>query len=166
MLRLAQGLLILSGIGFAATLLAGNWSTLSNDGLHDPSNPSLRLLQDPAQALSLLAPDTAGNKVDWVAAVQLGQIRPRTSVDGSRVPEQHDSEIIMANTNTIVSNDVSNWLIVCCNVCDTLSRSFVTRLSSSPRGCRSKYDKGIRLSLSSTSFRIRRSVFCTTPVNR
>jgi c(7)-type cytochrome triheme protein len=97
-LRLAQGLLILSGIGFAATLLAGNWSTLSNDGLHDPSNPSLRLLQDPAQALSVLAPDTAGNKVDWVAAVQLGQIRPRTSVDGSRVPEQHDSEIIMRNT--------------------------------------------------------------------
>ena len=91
--------MILSGIGFAATsLLAGNWSSLENDGLHDPSNPSLRLLQDPAQALSVLASDTAGNKVDWVAAVRQGQIQPRTSIDGSRVPVQHDSEIIMSNT--------------------------------------------------------------------
>ena len=90
--------MILLGIGFAASLLAGNWSTLENDGLHDPSNPSLRLLQDPAQALSVLASDTAGNKVDWVAAVRQGQIRPRTSVDNSRVPAQHDSVIIMSNT--------------------------------------------------------------------
>lgn len=99
MLRLvAHALLILSGIGFAATLLAGNWNTLGTDGLHDPSNPSLRLLQDPAQALSVLAPDTAGNKVDWVAAVRQGQIRPRTSIDGSRVPDEHSTEIIMRNT--------------------------------------------------------------------
>jgi len=94
-----HGLLILSGVGFvSATLLAGNWSTLENDGLHDPSNPSLRLLQDPAHALSVLAPDTAGNKVDWVAAVEQGQIQPRTSIDGSRIPVEHDSDIIMSNT--------------------------------------------------------------------
>lgn len=99
MLRLvAQGFLILAGLGFAATLLAGNWKTLGNDGLHDPSNPSLSLLQDPAQALSVLAPDSAGNKVDWVAAARQGQIRPRTSLDGSRVPVPHDTEIIMRNT--------------------------------------------------------------------
>ena len=99
MLRpVAHGLLILAGIGFAATLLAGNWNTLETDGLHNPTNPSLRLLQDPAQALSVLTPDSAGNKVDWVAAVRQGQIQPRTSVDGSRVPEQHDTEIIMRNT--------------------------------------------------------------------
>ena len=94
----AHGLLILAGIGFAATLLAGNWNTLETDGLHNPTNPSLRLLQNPAKALSVLAPDSAGNKVDWVAAVRQGQIQPRTSVDGSRIPEQHDSEIIMRNT--------------------------------------------------------------------
>ena len=100
MLRsVVNGLLILSGISFAATaLLAGNWSSLENDELHDPSNPSLRLLQDPAEALSVLAPDTAGNKVDWVAAVRQGEIRPRTSIDGSRVPEQHATAIIMKNT--------------------------------------------------------------------
>ena len=95
--RVAHGFLILAGIGFAATLLAGNWNTLGTDGLHDPSNPSLRLLQDPAQAMSILAPDTAGNKVDWVAAVRQGQISPRTSLDGSlwdRLLRHHLTQII------------------------------------------------------------------------
>jgi c(7)-type cytochrome triheme protein len=112
--------LILAGIGFAATLLAGNWNTLESDGLHDSTNPSLRLLQDPAQALSVLAPDTAGNKVDWVAAVRQGQIRPRTSIDGSRVPEQHDSEIIMRNTLSLPAvrfpHDAHN-LWMSCEMC-------------------------------------------------
>lgn len=120
-----HGLLFLSGAGFAATtLLAGNWSGLDNDGLHDPSNPSLRLLQNPAQALSVLAPDTAGNKVDWVEAVRQGQIRPRTSTDGSRIPEQHDSVIIMRNTLSLpavrFSHDSHN-LWMSCEMChDTI----------------------------------------------
>ncbi|SKY88329.1 Uncharacterised protein [Mycobacteroides abscessus subsp. abscessus] len=29
--------------------------------------------------------------------------------------------------------EFSNWEMVCCNVCDRLSRSLVTRLSRSPR---------------------------------
>jgi len=119
-----QGLLILSGIGFAATLLAGNWSALENDGLHDPSNPSLRLLQDPAQALSVLAPDSAGNKVDWVTAAKQGQIRPRTSLDGSRVPENHNTEIIMRNTLSMPAvrfPHASHNLWMSCEMChDTI----------------------------------------------
>lgn len=125
MLRLvAHGLLILSGIGFAATLLAGNWNTLDSDGLHDPSNPSLRLLQNPAQALSVLAPDTAGNKVDWVAAVRQGQIEPRTSIDGSRVPGQHNTEIIMRNTLSLPAvrfSHAAHNLWMSCEMChDTI----------------------------------------------
>ena len=91
--------LLLLGLGVAApALLAEKWTELENDGLHDPSNPSLKYLQDPGQALSVLAPDSAGNKVDWVEAVRSGQISPRTSLNGKRVPEQHDSEVIMYNT--------------------------------------------------------------------
>ncbi len=45
---------------------------------------------------------------------------------------------IMASTATTVINDVSSWLIVCWSVVLTLSMSLVTRLSSSPRGERSK----------------------------
>ena len=98
--RLPLICLILSlGAGVATpTLATGEWDALAEDGLHDPENPSLRILQEPGKALSVLAPDTAGNKVDWVAALRSGQIRPRTSLEGKRVPENHDSEIIMKNT--------------------------------------------------------------------
>ena len=117
----ALAILFLLGIGFAATgLLAENWSSLEKDGLHDPSNPSLRLLQDPEQALSVLAPDSAGNKVDWVAAVRQGQIQPRTSVEGVRIPEEHDSNIIMKNTLSLPAvlfpHDAHN-LWMSCEMC-------------------------------------------------
>lgn len=45
---------------------------------------------------------------------------------------------IMVMTPTTVSNEVSSWPIVCCSVWLLLSMSLVTRLSSSPRGWRSK----------------------------
>ena len=45
---------------------------------------------------------------------------------------------IIPSTATTVSSEVSSWLIVCWRVWLTLSMSLVTRLSSSPRGCRSK----------------------------
>jgi c(7)-type cytochrome triheme protein len=126
--------LILLGIGFAATgLWAENWSSLEQDGLHDPSNPSLRLLQDPEQALSRLAPDGAGNKVDWVAAVRQGQIQPRTSIDGARVPEEHDSDIIMKNTLSLPAvrfpHDAHN-LWMSCEMCH--DKIFKAEIDSNP----------------------------------
>ena len=45
---------------------------------------------------------------------------------------------IIVSTPTSVSSELSSWLMVCCIVCWTLSMSFVTRLSSSPRGLLSK----------------------------
>ncbi len=65
---------------------------------------------------------------------------------------------------TTVSSEVSSWLSVCCRLCATLSMSFVTRLSSSPRGWASKYGSGSRLSLSSTSRRSAKMVRFTAPV--
>ena len=73
---------------------------------------------------------------------------------------------IIASTATTVSREVSSWLIVCCRVWLMLSMSLVTRLSSSPRGCWSKYSSGSALTLSSTSERIRRTVFWTTSLSR
>ena len=52
----------------------------------------------------------------------------------------------MTSTPTTVSSEVSSWLSVCCSVCAMLSMSLVTRLSSSPRGCWSKYASGSRFS--------------------
>ena len=45
---------------------------------------------------------------------------------------------IITVTPITVSSDVSSWLRVCCRAWETLSMSLVTRLSSSPRVCRSK----------------------------
>ncbi|HEY6863939.1 MAG TPA: c(7)-type cytochrome triheme domain-containing protein [Burkholderiales bacterium] len=59
---------------------AGDWLPLARDGVHDPSSPSLQLLQEPREALSGLAPDTAGNQVRWVEALDKGQISPRTNI--------------------------------------------------------------------------------------
>jgi len=43
-----------------------------------------------------------------------------------------------SSTPITVSSEVSSWLMVCCRLCEMLSMSFVTRLSSSPRCMRSK----------------------------
>jgi len=83
-------------------LLAGQCSSLKKDGLHDPSNPAVRVLQEPADSLSVLAPDTAGNDVYWAAAVRLGQISPRASLDNSRDTEILDTVVIMKNSLTLL----------------------------------------------------------------
>jgi c(7)-type cytochrome triheme protein len=57
-----------------------SWTPLAADGVHDPASPALRLLQQPAEALSSLSPDTAGNKVRWVQALERGEIQPRTNI--------------------------------------------------------------------------------------
>jgi c(7)-type cytochrome triheme protein len=59
---------------------AGDWLPLAKDGVHDPKSPALELLQEPREALSRLAPDTAGNQVRWVEALDKGQISPRTNI--------------------------------------------------------------------------------------
>ena len=68
-------LLFCSGVTCAA-----EWSPLTEDGVHDPGNPALDLLQEPAEALSQLPPDTAGNQVRWVEALRNGYIAPRTNI--------------------------------------------------------------------------------------
>jgi c(7)-type cytochrome triheme protein len=82
----------------APALFAEGWKVLEEDELHDPSNPAVGILQDPEEALSLLAPDTAGNKVNWVEAIRKGQIEPRTSLYGEVIRRQHDTDIVMKNT--------------------------------------------------------------------
>lgn len=49
---------------------------LKNDGIHDPDNPALKLLQEPKQAFKPLVKSTAGNAVDWVKSQEKGKIKP------------------------------------------------------------------------------------------
>ena len=86
-------------LGMATSVIgAGNWQPLAKDGLHDPANPAIEVLQEPGEALSVLVPDGAGNMVDWVQSLQQGLIAPRPSLEGDKEPEIRDTTVLMKNT--------------------------------------------------------------------
>ena len=91
-------LLIVLTVLASAVFGASKWQPLKDDGLHDPSNPAIEVLQEPAEALGILVPDGAGNKVDWVASLQQGLIAPRPSLDGDKEPEIRETTVVMKNT--------------------------------------------------------------------
>jgi len=96
--RSAAALTVGAILVFVSSLSADTWKSLSNDGLHDSSNPSLEILQEPAEALIVLQSDTAGNKVNWVTALQNNEINPRSSLSGDIEAEILDLDIIMTGT--------------------------------------------------------------------
>lgn len=77
------------------------WKSLAEDGLHDPLSPAIGLLQEPAQALSLLPGDTAGNKVAWIRALREGYIEARTNIFPETKIEVLDMDIIMDQTGEL-----------------------------------------------------------------
>lgn len=82
----------------SAGLAADRWKPLKKDGLHDPSNPAVNVLQEPAEALSVLQTDTAGNMVDWARSLEYGFIEPRTSLEGDEPAEVLETTVLMRNT--------------------------------------------------------------------
>jgi len=75
-----------------STAIAAQWTPLARDEIHDPSSPALRMLQEPAQALSTLPRDSAGNQVDWMRALNEGNIAPRAKLNDEapiRLREDH-----------------------------------------------------------------------------
>lgn len=84
---------------FSASVLAsGTWKRLKDDGIHDPSNPAIKVLQEPGEALSALPSDTAGNMVDWIKAFREGYIQPRVGLHRSEPPKLLDSDILFKDT--------------------------------------------------------------------
>ncbi|MDX1697545.1 MAG: cytochrome c3 family protein [Thiohalobacterales bacterium] len=80
---------------------ASGWRTLESDSLHDPGNPALEYMQDPAEALSRLPGDSAGNKVDWVRALRNGYIRPRSQLMKNAPVRLLDTDILLNKTGSI-----------------------------------------------------------------
>ncbi len=74
------------------------WLPLQNDGLHDPTNPALAYLQQPAEALSELPGAKDGNHVDWVAALRQQVITPRTNIYPETKIKVLDLDILMEQT--------------------------------------------------------------------
>lgn len=71
------------------------WQPLKKDGLHDPNNRLLPLLQEPAEALARLSPDTAGNQVNWVTALKKGEIQPRATIQPTTKTRVRDSVLLL-----------------------------------------------------------------------
>jgi len=92
MKRLACLIVALS-VGIPA--VAGEWSRLAEDGIHDPDSPAIKLLQEPAEALSKLPPDGVGNQVRWVKALEKGLINPRTNLYPETNVRILDQDIIL-----------------------------------------------------------------------
>lgn len=71
------------------------WVALADDGVHDPRGPGISQLQQPADALGVLPPDTAGNMVRWMDALDSGAITPRSNIlPGTEVRVREDDIII------------------------------------------------------------------------
>ncbi len=77
---------------------AEGWRKLEEDGLHAPEAAGLSVLQQPQEALSILPPDTAGNKVDWVTALRDGYITPRSFLHEEKELKVLDTNILMKGT--------------------------------------------------------------------
>lgn len=69
--------------------------TLQGDGIHDPSNKSLGILQTPSAAFENLPQSKGGNDVNWVKALEDGKINPRFDLhDASVKPFAMDLNIV------------------------------------------------------------------------
>ena len=90
-------------LGLSAVSSAETYQTprLLEDGIHDPQNNAIQVLQEPVEAMVDFPLDRRG-KVDWVKAIREGKINPRRSLDGDEfggeMMLEMDMDIIMKQT--------------------------------------------------------------------
>ena len=87
----------------ALFVLAGSaWAQtnppLAKDGVHDTTNPGIKLLQEPREALAKMPRDDIGNGVRWVKALQEGHINPRTNILPDTPIRVLNLDILMSRT--------------------------------------------------------------------
>jgi c(7)-type cytochrome triheme protein len=103
------------------------WLPLAQDELHDPADPALNLLQNPTKALSVLPGDGSGNQVNWVKALENGNIKPRTNIRSNTQSEVLDLNVLLRNTNEMgmvnfPHKQHTEWL-VCSNCHEEIFKS-------------------------------------------
>lgn len=97
--------LALVSILFSAWPMAGGAADiyktkpLAEDGIHDPENDAIRILQEPGEAMVDFPLDRRG-QIDWVKAIRSGKITPRASLNGKGSDQmmEMDMDIIRKNT--------------------------------------------------------------------
>ena len=58
----------------------------ATDGIHDPTNDGTILLQTPRESFSVLPKSKSGNYVNWVTALQDGNVRPLYKIGNPDTP--------------------------------------------------------------------------------
>lgn len=100
------------------------WRELKGDEYHDPENPAIDLLQNPAEAMRDLPRARTGNYIDWVAALKSGVITPRANVDSDGEMEASDLVVTLKDTRTMptvtFSHSVHTQWLACSNCHDDL----------------------------------------------
>lgn len=99
----AGSLLLAACLLFAATGARAQWKPLANDRVHDPRSPAIGVLQEPAQSLSKLPPDTAGNYVKWIEALDKGVITPRTSIKPETELKLREDSIVISKNRSMAA---------------------------------------------------------------
>jgi c(7)-type cytochrome triheme protein len=89
-------LLLASAVALAAT---GGWLSIAADSLHDPASPAIGVLQEPKEALAALPPDTAGNRVRWMQALEQGTIQPRSNIRPDTRVNLRTTDVLLKNTS-------------------------------------------------------------------
>lgn len=98
--RLRFALMLLMALVSAIAVASGpKWQKIATDGVHDPRSPAAGMLQEPAEALGILAPDNAGNMVRWMQALDLGQIQPRTNINPETKVNLRTTDVLLTRTS-------------------------------------------------------------------
>ena len=67
------------------------------DGIHDPSNDAVKVLQEPVEAMENFPRDNSG-VIDWVKTLDQGMIAPRKGLYGDEEMHAVDFDVIFKNT--------------------------------------------------------------------
>lgn len=71
---------------------------LAKDSVHDPSNPGIKMLQEPREGLAQLPKDYVGNRVNWIQALRQGLIQPRTNIMAGTEIRVLDQNVLLTRT--------------------------------------------------------------------
>lgn len=93
--------LLVSAVSWVAVAETYSTPRLAEDGIHDPENEAIQILQEPVEAMVDFPMDRRG-MVDWVQTLRSGKINPRRSLSGDEfggeMMLEMDMDIIMKQT--------------------------------------------------------------------
>jgi len=94
---------------------------LKDDGIHDPDDPSLGVLQEPKQAFAPLDKSTSGNYVNWTKSLNDKKINPLFDYqDPSKKAQPMNLNIVMqvkGSMPDVVFPHITHTELLDCSVC-------------------------------------------------